>query len=70
MSKTFTKIEAIELMKQGVIMTHSTFTNDETITMKESKFEFEDGCRCTPEEFWKYRKGEIWQKGWSIKSQL
>lgn len=64
---TYDKFEAIKLMMEGKKMTHPNFTNNEWITIEGAKFKFEDGCKCYPEEFWKYRTDNNWLVNWSIK---
>lgn len=62
-----TKKEAIEAMKQGKRVTHICFTPNEYIIENSYKnFEFEDGCICSNDMFWMYRKEDIWLTGWSI----
>jgi hypothetical protein len=60
------KEEAIKLMKQGVKITHSTFSDDECMTIENGKILFEDDCKCPIDEFWDYRKEECWEDGYSI----
>jgi hypothetical protein len=61
-----TKQEAIELMKQGVKVTHPTFTSDEWMTMKDGKILTEDGYTHDPYEFWSYRTAPYFQTNWRI----
>jgi len=66
-AQTFTFDEAMNLMKCGKKMTHRYFAIDEWMTIDGKCYEFEDGNKATPEEFWTLRimiKG--WQNGWTI----
>jgi len=60
------KEDAIEAMKRGDKVTHSFFSPDEWMTIDKEKILLEDGVRCDPDEFWRYRKGKHWDAGYSI----
>lgn len=61
------KIEAIEKMKQGVKVTHKSFTNEEWMTMDRSgRIILEDGTRCLEYHFWKYRSDLSWLSGYDV----
>jgi len=60
------KQEAIQAMLEGKKVTHRYFTDDEWVTMENGKIVFEDGIRCSPEEFWKWRTEECFETDWSI----
>lgn len=60
-----TKEEAILLMRKGVKMTHTFFSPEEWVTIKDEKMLFEDGCTCSQTLFWKDRKLSGWESGWS-----
>lgn len=34
--------------------------------LEEGYITFEDGCQCTPHEFWLCRSDESFENGWSI----
>lgn len=62
-----TKNEAIAAMLSGNKVTHRYFSSDEWITMKgNNTIITEEGYRCYTIEFWKDRRGEAWESGWSI----
>ncbi len=61
-----TRQEAIKLMEQGLKVTHDYFSEDEWMTIKNGKYVFEDGVKCNPDEFWKYRQDASWDEDWSI----
>ena len=66
MENTLTKEQAIEQMKLGKKVTHEHFSDNEWATMEYGKIVLEDGVRCSPEEFWKWRPSKSWETGWSI----
>jgi hypothetical protein len=57
---------AIKAMKEGKKVTHRHFTPDEWITVKGGYYEFEDGCLCTPDQFWSLRIDGSWSENWSL----
>jgi len=59
------KQEAIAAMEAGQKLTQTYFTSEEWVKQVHNMYIFEDGCQCTPEEFWEYRVGNDWNKGWS-----
>lgn len=61
-----TKDEAIALMRQGQKLTHRYFYSDEWITMQGNIIRMEQGQECWASEFWRDRKGDAWESGWSI----
>lgn len=63
-----TKLEAIEQMKDGKKLTHRHFSNDEWIMSDQrgTRFTFEDGVKCSPHEFWRWRTDESWNSDWEI----
>jgi len=64
-----TKEEAITAMKSGSKVTHEYFTKDEWITMdspNSKHFVDETGLSLPCDEFWRYRKSEVFQTGWEI----
>jgi hypothetical protein len=66
-NSTLTKDEAIEAMLKGKKVTHLYFTDNEWTKLNGSfEIEFEDGVKINVDDFWKDRKMEGWQTGWSI----
>lgn len=65
-----TKDEAIFAAKRGEKVTHKTFSDGEWFGFSSGKMYFEDGMRCSEEEFWHYRSSEIWDCGYAIFSEL
>ena len=61
------KQEAIAAMETGAKLTWPHFSSDEWVTIQEDGYYlFEDGCRCTPEEFWAHRDTPEWFKDWEL----
>lgn len=62
-----TKLEAIEAMKAGNKITHEYFTANQWMSL-DSKGDYllDDEVVIDPLEFWVYRQGSGWNKGWSI----
>jgi hypothetical protein len=60
------KEEAIEALENGETLTHKYFTPEEWMKMREGYILFEDGCQCTPIEFWQNRTEDFFQKDWKI----
>lgn len=60
------KAEAIEKMQSGIKMPHTSFSQEEWVTMNNGQILLEDGVKCSPEEFWKWRTGQAWDNDWSI----
>ena len=58
--------EAIAEMKKGNKVTHASFTDSEWMTMDRNKILLEDGVRCSPDEFWRYRQLECWNNDYAI----
>lgn len=61
-----TKSEAIEQMQLGKKLTHHYFDSKEWATMENGKIVLEDGVKCYPNEFWKWRTNESWNEGWEL----
>lgn len=61
-----TKQEAKIALAAGCILTHSYFTDDEFIYLKDGKIHDEKGYNIDS-EFWALRWDEAWQTGWEIK---
>lgn len=58
------KAEAIQAMQDGKKVTHVSFTSDEWATMQNGKILLEDGVRCSPAEFWRWRTAAGFDNGW------
>jgi len=61
-----TKKGAILAMMTGRKVTHRFFSPDEWITMEGNEMVLEDGVRCDPDEFWRWRILSGWEDGWSF----
>lgn len=61
-----TRGEAIKAMREGKKVTHKYFSPDEWATQVNGLIHLEDGVRCEPNEFWKYRQQEFFNEGWEI----
>lgn len=63
-----TKGEAIQAMKSGQKITHTSFTSDEWMTSdpRGLVYTFEDGVKVTYRTFWENREGNGWDKGYFI----
>lgn len=60
------KDEAIKEMQKGNKITHEHFSSNEWMTMKDGKILLEDGVRCDPYEFWRWRTFPSWDNGYSL----
>ena len=60
------KDEAIKAMRDGMKVTHRHFSSEEWMKETGRLYEFEDGCLCEFEEFWRYREDDSWLEGWKI----
>lgn len=60
------KAEAIEKMTAGEKVTHHHFSPDEWVTMKDGKMVLEDGVKCSPLEFWRWRTDASWDNDWEL----
>lgn len=65
---TMTKEEALAEMQKGKKLTHTSFTEDEWMSLddKTGDMVLEDGVICSPYEFWRYRQGPEWEKDYEI----
>jgi hypothetical protein len=61
-----TKLEAIQAMEQGKKVQHRWFSKDEWMTIENGKIVFEDGARCTINEFFSFRNIEGWNDGYNL----
>ncbi len=57
---------AIKAMKNGHKITHTYFCSNEWIKMYGFHIVCEGGYLHEPSEFWRYRKGVAFDKGWEI----
>ena len=58
--------EAKQALKDGERLTHTYFSDDEWVQSGIGRYEFEDGCQCSYQEFWSYRNDKGFDEGWSI----
>jgi hypothetical protein len=61
-----TKTEAIQAMKEGKKVTHRYFSLNEWATMENDQIVLEDGVKCSPAEFWRWRTNPTFDNDWSI----
>lgn len=61
-----TRPEAIKAMREGKKVTHKYFSPEEWATLDNGEILLEDGVRCSPSEFWKYRRDPMFDDGWSL----
>jgi len=63
---------AIQLMQQGVKLTHPSFTKDEWVSMLPgmNMMLTEDGCRTVSGEWWSYRLTPAFEEDWSLWEQV
>ena len=60
------KKEAFQAMREGKKVRHNYFSEDEWMTIENSKIVFEDGVKCTQKDFFLDRSGPDWKDGYSI----
>lgn len=60
------KAEAIAAMIVGHQVTHRHFSDNEWMRMTHNKIVLEDGVKCDPSEFWRWRTDESWNDGYSL----
>ena len=62
------KKEAKSLMKAGKKISHRFFTDEEWITSDPTGVIYSDekGIQFPAREFWNYRQGELWERGYYI----
>lgn len=60
------KQEAITAMEKGQKVTNQYFSREEWITLNNGMILMEDGCQCTPKQFWISRTDSSWDEGYSI----
>jgi hypothetical protein len=61
-----TRAEAIKAMREGKKVTHYHFTPEEWVTQEHGMLLLEDGVRCSPGEFWKWRQDKAFDNDWNI----
>jgi hypothetical protein len=62
-----TRNEAKQALKEGKKLTHKYFTSDEWIIgLNDGNYMLEDGVKCTPAEFWKWRTDSAFDNDWEI----
>lgn len=62
-----TKEEAIAEMLKGNKVTHKYFSANEWMThTADGRILLEDGVKCLPSEFWRWRADESWNSGYSL----
>lgn len=61
-----TQQEAIKALNEGKKVRHRYFTYDEYIYVDENGYLHDEAGFVVGYEFWELRKGEAWQKDWSI----
>jgi hypothetical protein len=61
-----TRTEAIKAMREGKKVTHKYFSPEEWATQENGKILLEDGVRCSPYEFWKWRQDAEFDVDWEI----
>jgi len=64
------KQEMQEAMQDGKTVRHISFSSDEWMRKDYHLIEFEDGCKCTHQEFWQHRTEDLWNNDWSIVKPL
>src|SRR5688500_4584541 len=62
------KQEAIQAMKQGKKITHTSFGDDEWMTSSSDgrQITLEDAVKLYEGEFWHFRQGSSWEDGYSL----
>ena len=61
-----TRKEAIAAMREGKKVTHKYFTPEEWVTQENGQLLLEDGVRCPPAEFWRWRQDPSFDNDWEI----
>lgn len=67
-SGVLTKEQAIQAMRSGLLVTHDYFTDNEFIGMKGEYIIDENNYQLDWDDFWRYRKDEVWDNGWWLYS--
>lgn len=64
------RTEMLVALEEGCKVTHCSFTEEEWMMSDGGRgLVFEDGVRCSLNEFWMYRQNERFNDGWSIFEQ-
>ncbi|MFM2589421.1 hypothetical protein [Vibrio sp. TBV020] len=64
------RTEAKRLLEEGVMLTHPSFTSSEWVKgLGHGMYEFEDGCLCDADEFWRIRSDEVFSRDWKVKPE-
>lgn len=66
MSELMSKDKAIAAMRIGMRVSHRFFTDEEWMCIKDGRYEFEDGCKCSYSDFWSSRTDDYWLSDWRI----
>lgn len=61
-----TKDEAIIAMREGKVVRHRHFTDEEYMFELNGLYHFEDKVKCAPKEFWGYRTDISWDTDWEL----
>ncbi|AUR89433.1 hypothetical protein NVP1123O_04 [Vibrio phage 1.123.O._10N.286.48.F3] len=65
MSDLMNKEQAIKALDEGKTLTHEHFTKSEWVRgIGAGMYEFEDGIKCSAQEFWAYRNdfNDTWRE--------
>lgn len=61
------KEDAIQELISGRKLTHAYFSPNEWMKRNNSiEYEFEDGVKVEPNDFWELRTGNGWEKDWEL----
>jgi hypothetical protein len=61
------RYEAAQALKAGKKLTHRYFTPEEWVMgIEDDTYLLEDGVRCSPAEFWKWRQHSAFDNDWKI----
>ena len=63
---SMSKDQAIKAMGLGQKVAHRHFSDEEWMCETNGRYEFEDGCLCEYEEFWRWRDDSSWDNGWKV----
>ncbi len=58
------KDEAIQALMSGKKVRHRYFSDDESVSIVDGKYKFEDGVAMSEFEFWQLRPDECWLTDW------
>jgi hypothetical protein len=62
-----TRFDAAQALKAEKKLTHKYFSPDEWVMgTGDGMYLMEDGVKCSPAEFWKWRQQEFFNEGWEI----